>query len=299
MLNVADELDRFVEAYIPLAGYAAARPGSPSETEEQAGLPHSVISGVAESVLQHARRAALWKTYAGLDCVEGIVPCIRTVTSFLAVYPLARTAMEAFASAAWLLEPGISPEERAYRGLLDHKESLEAQRRVPRKRAQRPDLYGDEQAKVFADAVAHYDHQLGLLQTDIENLQCSTSSGSAPQPLGPTKLVERTLDDATEEEGVGIGYYSELSALAHAGSDATNHLVNSGSTADGMNVSLILWVTPLLATCYVMHHCLNRRAEHYALPSPDPHLEPVLDALHSTARLPPETLLLVAPPDRC
>ena len=98
MLEAADEMDRFVEAYIPIAGYNAARPDSPSEAEELVDLPRSSMPDVDESVLSYARRAALWRTFAGLDCVEGLASCIRNVASVLAVYPLGRTAMEGFAA---------------------------------------------------------------------------------------------------------------------------------------------------------------------------------------------------------
>ena len=79
--------------------------------------------------------------------------------------------------------------------------------------------------------MVYFEDQLGLLRTDLENVRRLLPDGIAPEKHpGPTNLVEGTLDDGTEE-GVGIEYYSELSEVAHSGSDATNHLLNSGSTS--------------------------------------------------------------------
>ena len=113
-------------------------------------------------------------------------------------------------------------------------------------------------------------------------------------PVNPGQLVDDALTEATEP-GVGVGAYSHLCEIVHPGADSTKRLVNSGSTNDFLNVNLSWWVTPLLAAGWLMEHCLTRRATYYGLPSPEPHLQPVLDALHWASGLPSDTLLLVPP----
>ena len=298
MLDVATEIERFIETYLPIGGHNASQPDSPHEAEERAGLPRSGMPDTEESVLHHARRAAQWKTWAGLDCVEGLVACIRQVKSLVSIYPLGRTAIEAFAGAAWLLEPGIGPQVRAHRGLLDHRKSLDAQLSTVSSRANHGHLYSHEAASAYADAVAHYKKQLSLLRKDLKAVRSLLPEARARDKLPSlTHIVESALDDVTGEEGVGTGHYGELCELVHPGTDAMNQLINSGSTKEFLNIRLSRWVVPLLASCYAMQHCLVRRADYYHLPHPEPHLEPVHEALHEVAILPPDTLLLEPPSD--
>ena len=292
MLEAADEMDRFVEAYIPIAGYDAARPDSASDAEECARLPRSAMPGVDESVLYHARWTALWRTYAGLDCFEGLATCVRTVASVLAVYPLARTAMEGFAAAAWLLEPGIGPEVRAYRGMLDHQKSLKAQLGTLNKQANRNHPYWDERASDHSKAVAHYESLLAWLEEDLAATRPLLSDTAARESLPSlTDLVDGALLDATEQS-VGPGTYSQFCEIVHPGAFAVKQLVNSGTTKQFLNVSLSEWLWPLLVTCWLMEHCLVRRAEYYGLPSTDAYLKPVLDALYLAVGLKSGTLRL-------
>ncbi|MYA85228.1 MAG: hypothetical protein F4Y12_06545 [Acidimicrobiaceae bacterium] len=296
MVDVADQMDRFVRAYIPVAGYDAARPDSPSEAERQANLPRSVMPDVDESVLCYARRSVMWRTFAGLDCFEGLASCIRNVTSVLAVYPMARTAMEGFAAAAWLLEPDIGTELRAHRGILDYRESLTAPIHTLRMRAKSSDHYDPEAPASYASHLRRYENELKFLQRDLKAVRRLLPDATSLQHPGLTRLVDDSLTDATEP-GVGVGAYSHLCEIVHPGADSTKRLVNSGSTRDFLNVNLSWWVTPLLATGWLMEHCLTRRAAYYGLPSPELHLQPVLDALYAASSLPSDTLLLVPPLD--
>ena len=292
MLEAADEMDRFVEAYLPIAGYDASQPDSPSEAEERAGLPRSAMPGVDESVLYHARWTALWRTYAGLDCFEGLASCVRTVASVLAVYPLGRTAMEGFAAAAWLLEPGIGPEVRAYRGMLDHQKSLKAQLGTLHKQANHDHPYWDEKVSAHLESVAYYEGLLACLEADLAATRPLLPDPATREPLPSlTDLVDGALAGATEQS-VGPGVYSQFCEIVHPGAFAVKQLVNSGTTERFLNVSLSEWVWPLLTTCWLMEHCLVRRAEYYGLPSTDLYLKPVLDALYGAVSLQPGTLLL-------
>ena len=294
LLAAATKMEQFLETYLPLAGHAS-QSDSPYETEQQAGLPRSKMPGVNESVLHHTRHAAQWKTWAGLDCVEGLMSCIHQVKSLVAVYPLSRTAIEGFAGAAWLLEPGIGAHVRAYRGLLDHERSLKAQLDTLRLRQQGYILLHGDPADAYSEAKALLASRLSCLRHDLESVRRQLPDPDNPEHYPTfTTIVDGALDDATEE-GVGKGAYSELCNLVHPGTDAMSQLFNSGSTNEFLNISLRLWVVPMLTTCYAMRHCLMRRSFYYSLPSPEQHLESVLDALHEAGNLPQDTLLLESP----
>ena len=176
----------------------------------------------------------------------------------------------------------------AHRGILDYRESLNAELHTLRMRAN-SDHFRPEVAASYASHLQRYEEELKFLQRDLKAIRRLLPEATSRKHPGGTRLVDDALTDATEP-GVGVGAYSELCAIVHPGADSTKRLVNSGSTTDFLNVSLSWWVRPLLATCWLMEYCLIRRAEHYGLPSPEPHLEPVLDVLVAPSPPPARTL---------
>ena len=70
------------------------------------GLPPTRRPGVSGSILTHATLSTHLRMLASMDCMKGIVSSIEAGTSLYSVFPLARTAVEGFAYAAWILDPG-------------------------------------------------------------------------------------------------------------------------------------------------------------------------------------------------
>ena len=185
---------------------------------------------------------------------------------------------------------------RALRGLLDYRKSLKEQLGTLNKRVSLKHLYSDEQASVYSDAVVHYEGLLACIEADLTAVRSLLPKTARESQPTLTNLVDGGLAAATEPR-VGPGTYSQLCEIVHPGAYATKQLVNSGSTTGFLNVSLSSWVWPLLATGWLMEHCLIRRAEYYSLPSPEPHVQPVLEALYRASGLPHDTLLLEPSPD--
>ena len=111
--EVGQLLGEFLGSYELARSGVSPTPDSPWRAEEDMGLPPTCRPGMSGSILTHATLSTHLRMLASMDCMTGIVSSIEAGTSLYSVFPLARTAVEGFAYAAWILDPRITGEQRA------------------------------------------------------------------------------------------------------------------------------------------------------------------------------------------
>ena len=290
IVAVANACDGFMTGYTPFT-WGGPQPGCPMYIDDQASLPDSqTLEGLA-SVLLHAFETARWRIMAGVDCIQGMMHVARFGASIGAVFPIARTALEGLAYAAWLLEPGISPESRSWRGLIDHRESLKKLLSNRKKQAREAARITTEQSEALDASVDQLQELLRCLELDRAAVRGLLPPGNPERYPSATAVVTAALDDFLGEPGVGTGVYGHLCSFVHPGLPGSAMLFNAGLATGEPNIKLADYCLPVAAACHGMIHAVNRLAEYLGLASPDPYTAPIQDALTATFDLPRETLL--------
>ena len=261
------------------------------DIDSQTNLPDSQTLEGTASVLVHALETARWRILAGVDCIQGMMHVARSGASIGAVFPIARTALEGLSYAAWLLEPGISPESRSWRGLIDHRESLKKLLSNQTKQARAAPRITTEQSEALDASVDQLQELRRCLEVDCAAVRGLLHPGSPERHPGATAVVTATLDDFLGEPGVGTGMYGHLCNFVHPGLSGSVMLFNAGLATGEPNIKLADYCLPVAAACHGMTHAVNRLAEYLGLASPDPYTAPIQDALTAAFDLPRETLL--------
>ena len=140
--------------------------GSPASLEDEVALPPASRPEVNGSVLAHATLAIHLRMLVAMDCMKGIVSSIESGTSFYSVFPLARTSLEGFSYASWILEPGIGAARRALRGAHDHKKSTQevlSNERTHRRHA----LISDDHARELDARIDDLAETVKQIKTDL------------------------------------------------------------------------------------------------------------------------------------
>ena len=290
IVAVADAYEGFMSSYTPFA-WGGPQPGSPIDVDLQAGLPESRVLDGGVSVLLHAVHTAHWRILAGVDCMQGMMHVIRSGVSIGAVFPTGRTALEGFAYAAWLLEPGISPESRSWRGLIDHRKSLKKLLSNQKRQSSNAARITSEQSQALDASVEQLRDLLECLDADLAAVRDRLTTGNAEPHPSATAVVTAALDDFLGEPGVGTGIYGHLCSFVHPGLPGAAMLFNAGFATGEPNIKLADFGLPVAAACHGMIHAVTRQADYLGLASPDPYTAPIQDALEAVFDLPRETLL--------
>lgn len=158
------------------------------------------------------------RVYAGVDYVRGI-RALMTSGSLYSVFPLARSALEAFAYVSWIWKPALVQELRVNRALLDHKSTLEQEKRRLEGLLKITERDGSTHniARVRSDIVLstnHYTsacHDLQMVETYINQKHGAQSVQTRPSG---TRAVSALLAKATQGRSMDA-VYGELSELVH------------------------------------------------------------------------------------
>ena len=142
------------------------------------------------------------RVYAGVDYVRGI-RALMTSGSLYSVFPLARSALEAFAYVSWIWKPALVQELRVNRALLDHKSTLEQEKRRLKGLLKITERDGNTHhvARVESDialSTDHYTsacHDLKMVETCINQRHGAESVQARPSA---TRAVSALLAKATQ-----------------------------------------------------------------------------------------------------
>ena len=199
--------------------------------------------------------------------------------------------LEGFAYAAWLLEPDISPELRAWRGLIDHRASLKKLLSNQKKQLSKAARITSEQSEALDASVEQLQDLSEGLALDLAAVRDRLPSGDPEPHPSATAVVTAALDDFLGEPGVGTGTYGHLCNFVHPGLPGAAMLFNASLAAGEPNIKLADYGLPVAAASHGMIHAVNRQADYMGLASPDPYTAPIQDALAAVFDLPRETLL--------
>ena len=200
------------------------------------------------------------------DCMKGIVSLVEPGTSIYSVFPLARTAMEAFAYAAWLLEPEISPALRAYRGAQEHKDSAKRSlRKLNRYAAIQP--LSDEWATNLRVGIASIEANLIYSKQDLAIAHGLLGESQQPSYPSPSRVVNDVSGNRLASDNLEAGAYSHLSGIVH--SSLAGLLVEEPfDEHDGhFTIKVNRYLLPIATATRFMELSLTRLAGYWGLPS--------------------------------
>ena len=265
VLEVRDVLGTFLGRYDLAWSSVVPRRGSPCDLEEQQ-LPPSSRVGANSSILVHADMAIQLRLLVATDCMKGIVSLVEPGTSIYSVFPMARTAMEAFAYAAWLLEPEINPALRAYRGAQEHKESAKRSlRNLNRYTAIEP--LSDEWETNLHEAIASIEANLICSKQDLAIAHGLLGGSQHPSYPSPSRVVNYVSDNRLASDRREAGAYSHLSGMVH--SSLAGLLVEDPfDEHDGhLTIKVNRYLLPIATATRFMELSLTGLADYWGLPS--------------------------------
>lgn len=277
VVEVRDVLGTFLGRYDLAWSSVIPRPGSPCALEEQQ-LPPSSRPDANSSILVHADMAIQLRLLVATDCMKGIVSLVEPGTSVYSVFPLARTAMEAFAYAAWLLEPEIRPALRAYRGAQEHKESAKHLLRHLRRYTDIPPL-SDEWARNLEEGIASTEANRDYSEQDLA-LARSLLQGSQQQSYpSPSEVVDYVNDNDLDSDRREASAYGRLSGVVH--SELAGLLVEEPFDEVGghFTIKVNRYLLPIATATQFMKLSLTRLADYWSLPSPESEVQAVFDEI--------------------
>ena len=237
------------------------------------------------------------RLYAGVDYVRGI-RALMTSGSLYSVFPLARSALEAFAYVSWIWKPALVQELRVNRALLDHKSSLEQEKRRLKGLLNITERDGDTHhaARVKSDIALSTDdyttacHDLRMVETYINQRH---GAGSVQTRPSATRAVSALLAKATQSRSMDA-IYGELSELVHPQPSGIMPLLSESRV---FNITLGNFLMPIHASMLGLHQCLDDISACWGLPEPWQYMSGFFEVLQD-ARLNnlEDELLIVASP---
>ena len=245
---------------------------------EEQRLPPSSRPDANSSILVHAEMAIQLRLLVATDCMKGIVALVDPGTSVYSVFPLARTAMEAFAYAAWLLESEISPALRACRGAQEHRESAKHVLRHLKRLTNIPPL-SEEWAKDLEEGIASIKQNRNYSEHDLA-LALSLLQGSQQQAYpSPSEVVDYVRNNVLGSDRREASAYGRLSGVVH--SELAGLLVEDPfDEVDGhFTIKVGRFLLPIATATQFMKLGLTRLADYWGLPSPESGIQAVVDEI--------------------
>jgi len=265
--EVGQLLGAFLGSYELARREVSPTPDSPWRAEEDMGLPPTRRPGVSGSILTHATLSTHLRMLASMDCMKGIVSSIEAGTSLYSVFPLARTAVEGFAYAAWILDPRITGQQRALRGAQDHKKSTE--HLLGNRRAERAvNPASEEQAEALDDSIRGLQETMQHIKADLAVTRRLVPNPQRESYPAISKVVAEAMDAALGIPGVGTTVYGYLCTVVHPG--VAGLLVQRPFDEDrrDFNIPVDRYLAPVGMASHVMCLSLTRLSQHWGLPSP-------------------------------
>ena len=277
VVEVRDVLGTFLGRYDLAWSSVIPRPGSPCALEEQQ-LPPSSRADASSSILVHADMAIQLRLLVATDCMKGIVALVDPGTSVYSVFPLARTAMEAFAYGAWLLEPEISPALRAYRGAQEHKESAEQLLRHLGRLTDTPPL-NEEWASNLEEGIAYIKQNRSYSKQDLALARNLLQDSQQPSYPSPSRVVDNVYSNVRDSDRREASAYGHLSGVVHSGLAGLLVEEPFDEVDDHFTIKVSRFLLPIATATQFMNLALTRFADYWGFPSPESEIQAVVDEI--------------------
>lgn len=253
--------------------------GSPFELEKQL-LPLSSRAGTG-TILAHAEMVCQFRLMAAMDFISGIASLASAAASVYSVFPLSRSAIECTAYVAWILEPEITAQERAYRGALDHYEST----RESRDNLQRYSQLGldEDQSRQIARDIAGFELKLSDIERDLSRAGDSLPANTNKRYPRKRQVVDRAVAEFSRER-VGATHYGYLSDIAHGGIAGLMELHQGAGMMESFNISVDRFLLPVAMAVRSMQHSLSKLAASWGLLPADDDVQQVFGVLEAGFR---------------
>ncbi len=279
--EVADALGEFVGRYSPASFGVHPQQGSPFESESEQ-LPTSARAG-AGSLLAHAEMAVQIRMLAAMDFMGGTASLAKSSASVYSVFALTRSAMESFAYAAWILEPGIGAARRACRGALDHADGVD-QYIKNLQRLQEPGA-PDETSAIVASAIGGNEEKLRHINADLSAARGLASGQTVETYPSKRAVVNEIVSVSDANLSSGAVQYGYLSGIAHSGLAELMELHAGEGMLENFNIRVDRYLLPLAMAICIMRPSCDRFAASWGLPSAAFDMDALLEVLDSNYRL--------------
>ena len=262
--EVGQRLGEFLARHELAKSGISPQSGSPASVEDEVALPPASRPEVNGSVLAHATLAIHLRMLVSMDCMKGIVSSIESGTSFYSVFPLARTSLEGFSYASWILEPEIGAARRALRGALDHKKSTQevlSNERTYKNHA----LISDDHARELDARIGGLAETVKQIKTDLAAARQLVPQSQRDGYPSATKAVADAIDKATDAPGAGASSYGYLCVVVHPGAGGVLRQRPFEEDRDALNINVERYLAPIAIASHSMGLSLARLSQHWGL----------------------------------
>lgn len=192
-----------------------------SEAELRQAISYATDSPDRQQVLfENVLETVYTSANVALDYMKSL-PLLLVSDSILAVRPMARATLEAFARLDWHCEPDLSPEERVLRALVEFRKTfdkidgrwkgLQAPDDEPDKRREARDLMTKQSALLRSNTGEEISHIADLVMRNHGKRRRDESKKFKTPTIAVNEALERVLGGPT-----AVYSYSVLSDSAHA-----------------------------------------------------------------------------------
>lgn len=262
--EVSHRLGEFLARHELARSGISPQSGSPASVEDEVALPPASRPEVSGSVLIHATLAIHLRMLVSIDCMKGVVSSIESGTSFYSVFPLARTSLEGFSYASWMLEPDIGAARRALRGALDHKKSTQEVLRNERTYKNHA-LISDDHARELDARIDDLAETVTQIKTDLAAVRELVPPSQQDSYPSASKVVADAIDTATGAPGAGASLYGYLCAVTHPGPGGVLRQRPFEEGRDELNIEVERYLAPIAVASHSMGLSLARLSHHWGL----------------------------------
>ena len=246
---------------------------------EEPGSPWDLISTLPSAdkaiAVSHVRALGM------ADMMRGLVS-VGVSASYLSVFAIARPVVEAASYGLWIWEPGISPEERVNRCLLEMKNDQLEQHNFCKALIDYDPSYADE-TTIKADAASSL-QQLADIKKDIRNLKDSVSITLDTSRLKSMFMFAYANQTITDRQDDALFYREASAAIHQAPSHIAQHLLGQQTDQNG-TMRVIHFIGPMVVSARFFCFAANYFAQCYGKAFPAQQIERISKELLDVVNL--------------